>query len=295
MELVTHTHTLFIDEYPNRKFSAKVQVLGNAILGVGNYQKQAIEDLQTKLDGMNISLKDCEIIYTVKQYPLTRTALPVKPKETMPGFPKLDQGFVTPISDKETWCANFHKAVELAMSTMSNAYDKENASKFRAEVNMCMENGTAGVPCIGAYRVMPCGDRWIRLSGLDDPSVRKPKQGEGLNRARHHKDINNNWVDVSGEPEKRRRRKVEKEPGRYEYPGLPPQKAAGMKMAKAMKAKAVAAGKDAATQDLWFKIGYVMALRSMDAPYHTQYETELMQAGVREEELRAYTVRFTSI
>jgi hypothetical protein len=287
--------TLWIDEYPNRKFSAKVQVLGNAILGVGNYQEQAIKDLESKLEGMNVSLKDCEIVYTVKQFPLTRTALPVREKQAMPGFPKLDQGFVTPISDKDTWCSVFHKAIEIAMSTMSNAYDKENASKFRAEVNMCMESGQAGVPSIGAYRVMPCGDRWIRLSGLDDPAVRKPRQGEGLNRARHHKDINGNWVDVSGEPEKRRGRKAEKEPGRYEYPGLPPQKAAGMKMAKAMKAKAVAAGKDESTQQLWFKIGYVMALRSMDAPYHTQYETELMQAGLKEEELRAYTVRFTSI
>jgi len=148
-----------------------------------------------------------------------------------------------------------------------------------------MENTPNQIPCIGAYRSMPSGDKWIRISGELDPTVRQTKSGEGTNRARHHRDINGNWQNVFNNL--KYKQKIAPE-GSYKYPGTSEQRTLAYKMGKSMSAKAAQAGYDSNIQSLWYKLGFVVSLRSQRAPYHTQFESDLMVAGVQETKIREY-------
>lgn len=200
-------------------------------------------------------------------------------------FPRMDQGLVTPFSDMEVWCARYREAVTVATQLMGEDFSKERGARFRYEVNSYMEHGDGRIPCIGAYRQMPSGDRWIRVTGEYDPTVKQPKAGEGKRRAQHWRDINGNWVNVSG-----KERSFKPRDG-YKYPGLPEQRSRANLLGKAMSAKAAELGHNDRTREVWYKIGFVVSLRSQNAPYHSQFESELMVFGIKEETLREFARR----
>jgi hypothetical protein len=278
-------------EKKDSQFTASVKLSGNVITCSANKDADAINALEIKLAEMGAPKVKWKVEYKVveaSKIPNEDSFEGSVSKYEPPEMPKLDNGFVTPISDKEYWCSSYRKAIEVATRLMQNDSSEkfgEKVARFRNEVNSCMENVKGAIPCIGAYRSMPSGDKWIRLTDEKDPTTRQTNKGEGANRERHHRNINGNWENVSGESDYK---KMTTSEGSYQYPGTREQKSLAYKLGKSMSAKAAQAGYDRDVQSLWYKLGFVVSLRSQRAPYHTQFESDLMVAGISEEKIRAY-------
>jgi hypothetical protein len=134
-----------------------------------------------------------EAVETAKRTVVVPTALP-----------KMAAGWVTPDSDIEAWVDVYRQCVSKLEPVFEADPDKRTrVSNFREGVNLAME----AISFRGAYRRTIGGDFWLRHAQsklqrergeyLPDVTTRQTVRGEGNRRARHHRNINGNWDDVS--------------------------------------------------------------------------------------------------
>ena len=217
--------------------------------------------------------------------------------------PKADKGYITPVSDKQAWAKVYRKAIEFVSSTKQDNLDEkpsEANQRFRAEVDTLMES----IGYIGAFRMTPGGDRWIRLSGELDPTVRQFNRGEGSKRDNFHRNINGNFDEVqSGKstslvtgkkqsPKRPYNRKsstkktTKKEGTAYTYThGSAEQRKAAYVFAKGLSTESKERGDSADVQRLNYKYGYCVSLAEQGLPQHDKFIADLKDAGFDTAEL----------
>lgn len=276
-------------------FSAGVKFGGRMVTARGIDDNAAITALEERLAGLGAPkvlgwriefISQAEL--PEKQEVLDSTPCEeYYPKMESPSIETLDGGWVTPLTNRSFWIETYQVVSEFASKLMQDNLKEgygEKLLRYKNEINRLMEAGYEGrLPCIGAYRRQPSGDTWLRLTGQPDLTIRQTKSGEGERRARHHKNINGNWDDISGLPEKSRK---SKDPKRYIYPGSREVSNLAYQMGQQLKKRAIAKGLSLETQQHWYMLGFCISLRSQCAPYHQEYENQLMLAGIGEEKLR---------
>lgn len=314
-----HIAPVAVKKVGKRQFHAGVKFQGQWITATGKQTKTAVKALEQALVERNIPLVNwkVQILEPVElSLPKTESAekadtspaterspsvcqtqeeVPnlVSPRMELPKMPTLDTGLVTPISDKTTWVAAYRKAVGIIVSTESQDLNEsygERIRRFQSEVIAIMENPKEGHPCVGAWRRMPSGDSWLSLTDEPDPTVRKVQRGEGSRRERNWKNINGNRVDVSGKSENGsgRSKSRSKSSSGYNYPGSPEQTRLAYKAGRAASSKAAQNGHPKEVQNIWYKLAYVVSLRSQEAPPHTKFELDLTEAGITTEQVERY-------
>lgn len=119
-------------------------------------------------------------------------------------LPRMAAGWVTPDSDIDAWVDVYRQCVAKLEPVFESDPDRKNrVANFREGVNLAME----AVSFKGAYRRTIGDEFWLRHAQsklqrergeyLPDVTTRQTVRGEGNRRARHHRNINGNWDDVS--------------------------------------------------------------------------------------------------
>lgn len=201
-------------------------------------------------------------------------------------IPGMDKGWVTPISDLETWI-DYYRGVISRLASLGQDDDKpiawrdyEEIARYRKEANEIMHS----VGCVGPWDRMPSGDFWLRLAnGEKDPTVRSFRRGEGNRRERIRRWVKNEL------------------PERYTYDGgdveqrLLAQRT-GKLFQDQMRDNLAAAGQsNPELLKLFYKLGYVVSLRSQGLPPHEKFEQELIAGGLTEEKIQAYISKSAGI
>lgn len=222
-----------------------------------------------------------------------------------PVAPRMEGGYVTPLSDKDAWLDVYRQArAKFDAVQFEEGETRESRSEkireYRTQINTLMES----ISFIGPWRRTVGGDFWIRFSGEADHTVRGATH---RSRRQVTKNINGNWVQVENgkarsltRDEKREanraayreQRKAERAAKGASYTGSTEHRNIAYKYASAMSRSAKEAGHDSATQRLWYKVGYVVSLRSMNALPHTKFEDDLKAAGITEEYLQGQVAEY---
>jgi len=324
------TVTLTIAKLAPWHFSATVQLRTGSLSGEGRTKKQAREALEAKLRETGRGIPN----WVVKTAPVAATPVPAPVKEPedfsdfgsdegsvdessevedlikTPVFeselviaqvaPAMAGGFVTPLSDKEAWikvfraCRDKFDGVEVEGES-----PREKLANYRRHVDALLES----MGYIGAWRLTPGGDHWIRFSGETDHTVRAPQHRSG----RVAKDINGMAVDaLTGESMQHRREaqrqartsrgesKGRSKGNTQKYEGDPTAYQAAYKYAAGLSRTAKEAGHGPETARLWYKFGMVVALRAQGALPHTAFEADLAAAGYKEEDIASRVLAFSS-
>lgn len=129
-------------------------------------------------------------------------------------LPRMEGGVVTPRSDLAAWLDVFEQVCEKLEPVFEQDPDRRNRTRnFRDAVDLAMRE----ISFRGAYERTIGGDFWLRHAQsmakqagriVIDPTTRAPSRGEGNRRARHHRNINGNWDDVSSQTEAKVARKA---------------------------------------------------------------------------------------
>lgn len=138
-----------------------------------------------------------------------------------PVAPKMDGGWVTPLSDKAAWLDVYRQA-RAKFDSVDFPGEKrwEKIANYRETINVLMERYSF----VGPWRRAMGGDFWLRFSGEMDHTIRQPNN-RGYRAQQFAKDINGNWIRI--ERDKRDPAKL----------AVPPKPTATTAEAKALLAK----------------------------------------------------------
>jgi hypothetical protein len=283
--------------------------------------RSAVGKLNEKLRAMKARVllseeyKMVEPVAPVVTPPVRRQvpAAPVAPKvaTTLPKVAETEEGWITPRSDRAAWVESYRHAVQVCTGFRAEGLKGlhgEAAKQFRIDVTAVMRS----VGCIGPWSERD-GVPWTHIAGVSDPTVAPIKPGTGDRRVL--KDINNIKRINGGEqiledsPFKYLQEEYAAEiaaqmgtpatpktapkpapattPAGYTYSfGSAEQRKLASDQGRRLIAQAREQGKDADTQRIWGMIGFVLIIRAMGLPPHTEFERKLREAGVTEEYLR---------
>jgi hypothetical protein len=309
------TTTIHVAKIGNRKFTAAVSYQGSPtgwlvsdpcgqkrtaiknLLGKLQEKGQAVSEYSTKdLGDLSRRVEIDEEAPTIK-----RIDPEVSAEVTPPVAPRMDGGYVTPLSDREAWADVYRQARAKFDSVTfepgeTHESRKQKVYEYRRAIGDLMES----ISFISPWRRTVGGDHWIRFSGELDHTVKAPKAGEGRVRERFHRDLSGIIRDVSKEGEKkvtraekraankkkyREQRVAEREASGAVYKGDKGARNAAWKYAAGLSKAAKEAGHDTSVQRLWYKFGFVVSLRSQGALPHVKFEEDLKAAGYTEEDL----------
>jgi len=109
-----------------------------------------------------------------------------------PVAPKMDGGWVTPLSDKAAWLDVYRQARNKFDSVDFPGEKRwEKIANYRETINVLMERYSF----VGPWRRALGGDFWLRFSGEMDHTIRQPNN-RGYRAQQFAKDINGNWIRI---------------------------------------------------------------------------------------------------
>jgi len=281
----TQRVTLYIKRVANRRFVATTNFRQQQISGKAAGQRpKAIENLEAALEAAGAP-------WLPIWEPVEVDAAPEKESEydpqtivrpVTPAAPKTDKGWTTPSSDPEVW-EQFCSQTIAMVDSLGFTTDEDSVSDYRDKCDKVMRS----LGCRGPFERSPSGDRYIRQSKIADPTVRRPRRGEGRRRERHHKTIDGNFRDVS--PKGSRPSKPATQSGKarsedrvYSF-GTEEQRTAAFAAGKSAGQAAKAAGWTSEAQRVAFKLVTLESLARMGLPMYQRYVGSLtreLDAGI---------------
>jgi len=271
--------------------------------GIGQTRDEAILDLHLACDEVNLPEREFDVpeLEVEKIHQITdemfQASLQAATNESPSDLIKdlginpngmlgmLDQGWVTPTSNREHWLKAYRAALE-TVSRMDQGRDDgleekpwERSSRIRGEINAIMHQ----LGCVGAYNKMGNGDNWLSVTGELDTTVRPSRAGDGDRRDRARRYVKN---ELTEEEERPRRG--------YGY-GSFEQRQQAHNYAKNLAEQAEESAQELSIgltkRDIAYRLGYVMVLRSMRLPPHERFEAELKALGFTEEHFSRFLER----